>query len=106
MQRSHVFAGPYLDRSSHLRQDPAWFVAALADERSGDIHYFTYEIESAEPPVIVLVSGAERALLGRQGGWPAGRYSTIAGFVEPGESLEDAVAREVFEERVQVFTIG
>jgi NAD+ diphosphatase len=37
-------------------------------------------------------------LLGRQSSWPAGRYSTIAGFVEPGESLEDAVAREVREE--------
>jgi len=46
----------------------------------------------------VLVSDAERALLGRQASWPVGRYSTIAGFVEPGESLEDAVAREVFEE--------
>ena len=39
-----------------------------------------------------------RALLGRQPGWPPGRYSTIAGFVEPGESLEDAVRREVREE--------
>ena len=37
-------------------------------------------------------------LLGRQAAWPAGRYSALAGFVEPGESLEDAVAREVFEE--------
>jgi NAD+ diphosphatase len=39
-----------------------------------------------------------RALLGRQASWPPGRYSTIAGFVEPGESLEDAVRREVLEE--------
>ena len=46
----------------------------------------------------MLVSDGERALLGRQASWPAGRYSTIAGFVEPGESLEDAVAREVLEE--------
>jgi NAD+ diphosphatase len=51
-----------------------------------------------DPAIIVLVSDAERALLGRQATWPVGRYSTIAGFVEPGESLEDAVAREVFEE--------
>jgi NAD+ diphosphatase len=51
-----------------------------------------------DPAIIVLVSDGERALLGRQAAWPAGRYSTIAGFVEPGESLEDAVAREVFEE--------
>jgi len=201
-----------------LRQDPEWFAAALADERSraipvwnsrnliaegdnprgvfldlsevpveqrnsaelillgrfGDTSYFTYEIESIEPPpsplgtrfedlrllaavlpideagllgyaraivswrrrhrfcglcgartmsarsghmlvcsdsacrheqfpridpaIIVLVSDGERALLGRQASWPIGRYSTIAGFVEPGESLEDAVAREVLEE--------
>ncbi len=53
-----------------------------------------------DPAIIVLVTDAsgERALLGRQAAWPPGRYSTIAGFVEPGESLEDAVAREVAEE--------
>jgi NAD+ diphosphatase len=51
-----------------------------------------------DPAVIVLVTDGERVLLGRQPGWPAGRYSTIAGFVEPGESLEDAVRREVLEE--------
>jgi NAD+ diphosphatase len=51
-----------------------------------------------DPAIIVLVTDGERALLGRQASWPAGRYSTIAGFVEPGESLEDAVAREVMEE--------
>jgi NAD+ diphosphatase len=218
MQQMNIFAGPYLDRASHLRQDPSWFAAALADERSraipvwnsrtlvaeGDVQravylplsavpparrngedlillgrfdgidYFTYDIDSVEAPplppgarfedlrlvasllpveeagllgyaralvswrrrhrfcgtcgaktvsaksghvlvcsnaqcrteqfprvdpaIIVLVSDGERALLGRQASWPAGRYSTIAGFVEPGESLEDAVAREVLEE--------
>lgn len=51
-----------------------------------------------DPAIIVLVTDGERALLGRQASWPPGRYSTIAGFVEPGESLEDAVAREVHEE--------
>jgi NAD+ diphosphatase len=53
-----------------------------------------------DPAIIVLVSDAsgERALLGRQAAWTKGRYSTIAGFVEPGESLEDAVVREVEEE--------
>jgi len=218
MQQRNIFAGPYLDRAAHLRQDPEWFAAALADERSraipvwnsrnliaegdipravywelsripperrtgedlillgrfGETSYFTYEIDSIEAPptppgtrfedlrlvaavlpideagllgyaraivswrrrhrfcgtcgaktlsaksghvlvcsdpscrheqfpridpaIIVLVSDGERALLGRQASWPVGRYSTIAGFVEPGESLEDAVAREVFEE--------
>ncbi len=49
--------------------------------------------------VIMLVTdGQDRALLGRQALWPEGRYSTLAGFVEPGESLEQAVAREVAEE--------
>jgi NAD+ diphosphatase len=218
MQQRNIFAGPYLDRAAHLREDPAWFAAALADKRSraipvwnlrnliaeddppramyldltqieperrnsedlillgrlGDTNYFTFDIESIDPPsllpgtrfedlrllasilpideagllgyaraivswrrrhrfcgicgaktvsaksghvlvcsnpvcrheqfpridpaIIVLVSDGERALLGRQASWPLGRYSTIAGFVEPGESLEDAVTREVFEE--------
>jgi NAD+ diphosphatase len=53
-----------------------------------------------DPAIIVLVtdSAGERALLGRQASWAPGRYSTIAGFVEPGENLEDAVLREVEEE--------
>jgi len=51
-----------------------------------------------DPAVIVLITDGERVLLGRQASWPEGRYSTIAGFVEPGESLEDAVIREVREE--------
>ncbi len=51
-----------------------------------------------DPAVIVLVHDNDRCLLGRQESWPEDRYSTIAGFVEPGESLEDAVRREVFEE--------
>jgi NAD+ diphosphatase len=217
MQQRNIFAGPYLDRAAHLREDPAWFAAALADRRSraipvwnlrnliaedppramyldlaqveperrnsedlillgrlGDTNYFTFDIDSIDPPsllpgtrfedlrllasilpideagllgyaraivswrrrhrfcgtcgaktlsaksghvlvcsnpacrheqfpridpaIIVLVSDGERALLGRQASWPIGRYSTIAGFVEPGESLEDAVTREVYEE--------
>lgn len=218
MEKRNIFSGPYLDRAAHLREDPEWFAAALADERSravpvwnsrnliaegdtpraayvelihvpperrnstdlillgrfGDTRYFTYDIESIEAPallpgtrfedlrlvasvlpsddagilgyaraiiawrrrhrfcgtcgaktvsaksghvlvcsdpscrheqfpridpaIIVLVSDGERALLGRQASWPIGRYSTIAGFVEPGESLEDAVTREVSEE--------
>jgi len=218
MTTRNVFAGPYLNRASHLRQDAAWFAGALADAGSrvipvwnsrslivdagepraaflgigeipqerrnaddlillgklGESSVFAYEVESMEPPqliaggrfedlrlvasllrpdeagllgyaramtswrrrhrfcgtcgartvaaksghvlvctspscrheqfprldpaIIVLVSDGDRALLGRQASWPAGRYSTVAGFVEPGESLEDAVAREVWEE--------
>lgn len=52
-----------------------------------------------DPAVIMLVTDEhDRALLGRQVHWPEGRFSTLAGFVEPGESIEAAVAREVFEE--------
>ncbi len=52
-----------------------------------------------DPVVIMVVTdGAERVLLGRQRVWPARRYSALAGFVLPGESLEEAIAREVFEE--------
>jgi NAD+ diphosphatase len=51
-----------------------------------------------DPAIIVLVASEDSCLLGRQAIWPKLRYSVIAGFVEPGETLEDAVAREVFEE--------
>jgi NAD+ diphosphatase len=51
-----------------------------------------------DPAIIVLVENGDQCLLGRQPDWPEGLYSTIAGFVEPGESLEDAVRREVYEE--------
>jgi len=56
-----------------------------------------------DPAVIMLVThtdenGVERCLLGRNPVWPPGMYSTLAGFVESGESLEQAVTREVFEE--------
>lgn len=61
------------------------------------------EYPRSDPAVIVAVSDGERLLLGRQASWPARRYSTLAGFVEPGETLEQTVAREVWEEsRVRV----
>ena len=48
--------------------------------------------------MIVLVHDGDRALLGRHPGLPEGMYSTLAGFVEPGESAEDTVHREIHEE--------
>ena len=52
-----------------------------------------------DPAVIMLIhDGGDLALLGRGPQWGEGRFSTLAGFVEPGETLEMAVAREVFEE--------
>jgi NAD+ diphosphatase len=66
----------------------------LSCTREGTAHH-----PRTDPVIIVLVTdGADRALLGRQAIWPAKRWSCLAGFVEPGESLEEAVAREVDEE--------
>jgi NAD+ diphosphatase len=59
------------------------------------VHHFP----RTDPAVIVRVSdGADALLLGRQARWPEGRFSLIAGYVEPGETLEEAVRREVLEE--------
>lgn len=51
-----------------------------------------------DPVVIMLVTNGNSVLLGRSPGWPEGMYSLLAGFVEPGETIEAAVRREVFEE--------
>lgn len=58
----------------------------------------TTHFPRTDPAVIMLVTDAERCLLGRRPGRENFMYSTLAGFVEPGESLEEAVAREVMEE--------
>lgn len=58
----------------------------------------TQHFPRTDPAVIMLVTSGERCLLGRKKGWHNAMYSTLAGFVEPGESLEEAVAREVMEE--------
>jgi NAD+ diphosphatase len=50
------------------------------------------------PSIIVLIRKGEEMLLARNANWPQGMYSTLAGFVEPGESIEQTVHREVFEE--------
>ncbi len=77
---------------------PSWAVAggnarACANETCGKTLF-----PRVDPAIIVLVSNGEHCLLGRQAAWPEARYSTVAGFTEPGESLEDAVRREVYEE--------
>ncbi len=51
-----------------------------------------------DPVTIMLPTFGDQCLLGRQAAWPKGRYSTLAGFMEPGESIEAACAREVREE--------
>jgi len=59
---------------------------------------YTEHFPRVDPVVIMIAEHDGRALLGRGKGWPAGRYSALAGFLEPGESVEEAVAREIAEE--------
>lgn len=88
-QRLHRFCPRCGERTviaaaGHIRRCPA----------CGAEHY-----PRTDPAVIMLVTDdQDRALLGRQLHWPEGRFSILAGFVEPGESLEQAVVREVLEE--------
>lgn len=74
-----------ISRAGHLR--------CCTNERCGQNHF-----PRTDPAIIVLVATDGRCLLGRQASWPPGMYSTIAGFVEPGETLEQALIREVREE--------
>jgi NAD+ diphosphatase len=76
------------------RAEEAGHVRRCTNETCNAMHF-----PRTDPAVIMLVhDGGERCLLGRQAAWPPGMHSTLAGFVEPGESLEEAVAREVYEE--------
>jgi NAD+ diphosphatase len=58
----------------------------------------TEHFPRTDPVVIMLAIRDDRCLLGRQAAWPKGMYSALAGFLEPGESIEEACAREIFEE--------
>lgn len=75
------------------RSEDAGHVRRCTNSACGTQHF-----PRTDPAVIMLVTDGDRCLLGRQKSWPLGQHSTLAGFVEPGESLEGAVAREVFEE--------
>jgi NAD+ diphosphatase len=63
------------------------------DAACGRLHF-----PRTDAAIITIVEHDGACLLGRQASWPQGRWSALAGFVEPGESLEDAVRREVAEE--------
>ncbi len=63
------------------------------DSKCGKVHF-----PRTDPAIIVAVTRDDMCLFGRQQAWPDYRYSVIAGFVEPGESIEQAVVREVREE--------
>ncbi len=66
--------------------------------RCRDADCDTQHFPRTDPAVIMLIHDGEHCVLGRQQLWANGMHSTLAGFVEPGESLEEAVAREVMEE--------
>jgi NAD+ diphosphatase len=60
-----------------------------------------------DPVVIMLITRRNSVLMGRSPGWPEGMYSLLAGFIEPGETMEAAVRREVFEEAgIRVGEVG
>jgi NAD+ diphosphatase len=71
----------------------AGFLRRCTDPDCGGLHF-----PRTDPAIIALVTHGDRALLGRQAKWAPTWYSVLAGFVEPGESLEQAVRREVKEE--------
>lgn len=77
---------------------PTRFEAAGHRARCTDAACNQEYFPRTDPVIISIVHDGDACLLGRQRGWPEGAYSTLAGFVEPGESLEHAVAREVLEE--------
>ena len=78
---------------ANTRPDEGGHVRICTNDECGRRHF-----PRTDPAIIVLATCGDACLLGRQAKWPPGRYSTIAGFVEPGESAEDAVIREVLEE--------
>lgn len=89
-ERRHRFCGD-CGRPTHSTE--GGFVRTCTNEACGKQIF-----PRTDPAIIVIVQSGDRCLLARQPSWPPGRYSIIAGFVEPGESLEDAVKREVREE--------
>lgn len=89
-ERRHCFCG---DCGHPTRSTEGGFVRTCTNEACRKQIF-----PRTDPAIIVIVQSGDRCLLARQPSWPPGRYSIIAGFVEPGESLEDAVKREVREE--------
>jgi NAD+ diphosphatase len=73
-------------------------VAAMAGWQRSCPACGAHHFPRTDPVVIMLVTHGNSLLLGRSPGWPEGMYSLLAGFIEPGETLEAAVRREVFEE--------
>jgi NAD+ diphosphatase len=77
---------------------PTEVKAAGHQRQCTDRNCATVQFPRTDPAVIMRVTCGNKILMARQGMWAQGMHSVLAGFVEPGETLEDAVAREVFEE--------
>ncbi len=88
--RTHRFCGACGKPTESVR---GGHVRRCTDGACGREHF-----PRTDPAVITLVIDGDRCLLARRRDWAPGRRSTVAGFVEPGETLEHTVAREVFEE--------
>ncbi len=88
--RRHLFCGSC---GTETRTGDGGHLRVCTNEECKSQHF-----PRTDPAVIMLVTYGDKCLLGRQKSWPRGMHSTLAGFVEPGETLEMAVAREVFEE--------
>ncbi len=89
-QHRNRFCG---DCGSPNVSEEAGHMLVCSNHKCGQKHF-----PRTDPAIIVLVTSGDQCLLGRQPVWPPKWYSTIAGFVDPGESLENAVIREVSEE--------
>ncbi len=88
--QQHTYCGKCGSRTA---MEQAGFLRRCTSKECHRLHF-----PRTDPAVIVLVTHGDRALLGRQAKWDKTWYSVLAGFVEPGESLEQAVRREVKEE--------
>ncbi|PCI33500.1 MAG: NAD(+) diphosphatase [Alphaproteobacteria bacterium] len=75
------------------RANRGGYVRKCVNEACGAEHF-----PRTDPVVIMMVTAGDKCLLGRGKGWPEGNFSTLAGFMEPGETIEEATRREVFEE--------
>lgn len=86
--RSHKFCAKCGDKSE----------MSMSGWQRGCVRCGAQHFPRTDPVVIMLITHGNSVLMGRSPGWPEGMYSLLAGFVEPGETLEAAVRREVFEE--------
>ena len=95
--KNHIFCARCGNASSPLEGGHKRFCAAC------ELEHFP----RTDPVVIMMITLGDKAFLGRQKSWPQGFYSALAGFVEPGETIEEAVKRESFEEaKLDIVKIG